>query len=94
MDNENQDTNTSNTSSEQNQPSKGQIFFQKYIVKNALTMRDRFMAWIAANPQGRWILKLAGGFFAAGFFLNTFISFFSLGRCFWQITYDQVFEKY
>ena len=67
MDNENQDTNTSNTSSEQNQPSKGQIFFQKYIVKNALTMRNRFMAWIAANPQGRWILKLAGGFFAAGF---------------------------
>jgi penicillin-binding protein 1A len=66
MDNENQDTNTSNTSSEQNQPASFQHFFQKYFVKNTLAVRDRFMAWVAANPRGRWAFKLAGGFFAAG----------------------------
>lgn len=68
MDNENQDTNTSNKSSEQNQMSNDSSFFQKYFVKNALAVRDRFMAWVVANPRGRWAFKLAGGFFAAGFF--------------------------
>ena len=64
MDNENQDSNTSE--SEQNQPASFQLFFQKYFVKNALAVRDQFMAWVAANPRGRWAFKLAGGFFAAG----------------------------
>ncbi|MFT6319705.1 MAG: penicillin-binding protein 1A [Granulosicoccus sp.] len=64
MDNENQDSNTSK--SEQNQPASFQLFFQKYFVKNALAVRDRFMVWVAANPRGRWAFKLAGGFFAAG----------------------------
>jgi len=66
MDNENQDSNNSNSPSEQNQPTSFQLFFQKYFVKNALAMRNRFMAWVAANPRGRWAFKLAGGFFAAG----------------------------
>lgn len=66
MDNENQDTNTSNTPSEGNEPSKIQQLFQRYIVENAIVARDKFMAWVAANPRGRWAFKLAGGFFAAG----------------------------
>lgn len=66
MDNENQDTNTSNTPSEANEPSKVQQLFQRYIVENAIAAKDRFMAWVAANPRGRWAFKLAGGFFAAG----------------------------
>jgi len=43
-----------------------ETFFQKYVVKNWYKIRDRFMAWVAANPRGRWAIKIMGGVIAAG----------------------------
>jgi hypothetical protein len=41
-------------------------FFQKHVVKRAIALRDRFMTWVVANPNGRWALKLLGGMAVAG----------------------------
>ena len=66
MDNENRRSYTSNTSSKSNQSIKIQQFYQKCLVKNARLIRNRFMTWVAANPDGRWAFKLAGGSFISG----------------------------
>lgn len=65
---ENQD----NQHPEESQPqqveqSKLEGFFQKNIVPKVLALRDRFMAWVADNPNGRWAFKIFGGITAAGF---------------------------
>ncbi len=50
----------------QGEPSAIRAFFQKHIVERTLAIKDRFMAWVAANPRGRWAFKLFGGMAAAG----------------------------
>ncbi|MEM6967039.1 MAG: transglycosylase domain-containing protein, partial [Bacteroidota bacterium] len=65
---ENQDNN--HPKSSQSEPVKSSNlkgFFQKNIVPKVLALKEKFMAWVAANPNGRWALKLFGGIAAVGF---------------------------
>ena len=64
---ENQDPNFSESPTPQpNETSALNGFFQKYIKGNALAFRDRFLNWVAANPNGKWALKLFGGLVLSG----------------------------
>jgi len=66
MSNETQPEDSNQPKDIQRQAAAEETFFHKYFVKNWYKIHDRFMSWVAANPRGKWLLKIMGGIFAAG----------------------------
>ena len=89
MDYDNQDNNNSNLPTDPNSPLQNEGFFQKYVVRNTQLARDRFMAWVAANPRGRWAFKLFGGAAVAGICSILLLVFFIWAGAFGKLPSKQ-----